>query len=797
MSKIWLATQRKRRMFPKEMSVVRFLIVALASLSGGVPKTASAQEPKALALEDVVLRGRSLADLSSVEFSPDGKWLAYVVRTDERGKSADALKESRFRSGVSGNAIGTDIWVSNTKTGEARNLTNESGENWLPKWSPDGRCLAFLSDRDGSGQARLWIWDANESNLKRVSDVDVRTWQMEWAPDGHSIFVTIMPGGLSADARLKRIQSDTESQNKLGEKAQGSTVILYRSSALVRGNEDKEDPKSDPWSLNDWPRDLANVDVVTGQATLVSRGQGIETYRLSPDGSRVAFTVPKRFEKPGSQQILFDLVTVTLATNQEKVIASNIRLNHNGATFSWSPDGALLSYHTSGEEAKTQDCYIVSTAGGPARNITEFLPLQKPYGGYSSVPLWNPSGNYIYFVHDGALWQASVTQGKASEIARIRNHQIGWRLLSKLDNLLWTTNDGDSTIVVARDDLGKQDGFYRINLTTGDSIKLLENGQCYSCSTLEHPFAVTRDRQLLAYLAEDAQHGADLWLSDEAFKSPRRFTHLNPQFDKYKLGAARLVDWLSDDGEQLRGALLLPSGYQAGKRYPLVVWVYGGALQSNEFDSFGFKRNAPMNMQLLATRGYAVLLPDSPQHEGTPMADLAKTVLPGVNRVIEMGIADPERLGVMGHSNGGYSTLALIVQTKRFKAAIDIDGAGDLVGSYGEMRSDGTAFGTALFEHTQNGLGGTPWQVRERYIENSPVFYLDRVETPLLIVHGTEDRAVAQFLGDEIFVALRRLGKEVEYAKYEGEGHYPGSFANKVDFYNRMFAWLDKYLKTE
>ena len=128
---------------------------------------------------------------------------------------------------------------------------------------------------------------------------------------------------------------------------------------------------------------------------------------------------------------------------------------------------------------------------------------------------------------------------------------------------------------------------------------------------------------------------------------------------------------MSDDGEALHGALLLPSKYQKGQRYPLVVWVYGGELESNRLDTSGFAYDI-VNMQLLATRGYAVLLPDSPQHDGgSPMADLAKTVLPGVNKVIEMGIADPERLGVMGHSGGGYSTLALIVQTKRFKGAVE------------------------------------------------------------------------------------------------------------------------------
>jgi dipeptidyl aminopeptidase/acylaminoacyl peptidase len=153
-------------------------------------------------------------------------------------------------------------------------------------------------------------------------------------------------------------------------------------------------------------------------------------------------------------------------------------------------------------------------------------------------------------------------------------------------------------------------------------------------------------------------------------------------------------------------------------------------------------------------------------------------------------------MGVIGHSNGGYSTLGLIVQTQGFKAAIEVDGMGDLIGDYGEMDKAGAAFGTSL-EDGQDALGGTLWEVRDRYIENSPVFYLDRVETPLLIVHGANDATVAPFLADQLFVSLRRLGRDVEYAKYEGEDHDPHgwSFSNQVDLANRMIAWFEKYLK--
>src|SRR5260370_30924368 len=136
----------------------------------------------------------------------------------------------------------------------------------------------------------------------------------------------------------------------------------------------------------------------------------------------------------------------------------------------------------------------------------------------------------------------------------------------------------------------------------------------------------SRDGRHVAYLAQDAQHDFDLWMSNSNFGSQQQLTHLNPQFDKYKMGSARLIDWLGDDGQKLQGSLFLPSDYREGKRYPLIVFVYGGISQTRNFNQFGFEGSGPWNMQLLATRGYAVLLPDASQHLGTPMLDLAKTV---------------------------------------------------------------------------------------------------------------------------------------------------------------------------
>jgi dipeptidyl aminopeptidase/acylaminoacyl peptidase len=147
----------------------------------------------------------------------------------------------------------------------------------------------------------------------------------------------------------------------------------------------------------------------------------------------------------------------------------------------------------------------------------------------------------------------------------------------------------------------------------------------------------------------------------------------------------------------------------------------------------------------------------------------------------------------MGHSFGGYSTMALIVQTTRFKAAVNSAGLANWIGMFGEMGKDGSAYGIPQAQR----LGGPPWTLREGYIKNSPIFYLDKIETPVLILHGSADQAVARFLADEIFVGLRSLGKEVTYALYDGESHFQNSwgFANQIDYAQRIIDWFDTHLQ--
>lgn len=765
------------------------LLLAMSAMWPALSRTlAVAQGLDPLPVEDA-LRSQQLGQLMPFEASADGHWLAYTSQDNQRLKPVDA--QNYLRNGVPPWASGTSISIVNLETGVTRRLTDSHADSWLPAWSPNGRYLAFLSTQDGDGQARLWVWDVRDGKLRRVSDARVRGNEIEWNPDSRELFVTALPEEFSPQQYIKKIIPGAGVEKRPEAETSEPTVMVYRSEERAEGG--KTPPKADAANLNLAFRDLVSVELNGGKSATIVHGARIAAYELSPDGSSVAYSIPKRFEKPGSQQILFDLAMRKIGVDETWILASEVRLDYDGRSFSWSPDGSQIGFCAGGVEEKTFDCYRIGVRAKKVVNVTQY---QKPESvpRKATVPLWDSEGN-IYLLHNGALWRVAAANDKAVQVAAVPGREIR-QIISQPSNELWVNEADKTTVVLTYDTRGKQDGFYRIDLETGKTTALLERGQCYTCANTGKQLIVIGDGNRVAYVAEDAQHDEDLWIGDSAFHTVRQLTHLNPQFEVRKLGRARLVGWLSDDGAPLQGALLLPSDYKEGVRYPLIVWVYGGSSLSRHYNHFGLAYRGPFNMQLLATRGYAILMPDAPLHLGTPMLDLAKTVLPGVNKVIAMGIADPNRLGVMGHSFGGYSVLCLMVQTRRFKAAVTVDGAADSIAAYGQMGKDGTAFGISIEEKGQGLLGDTPWRVRDRYIENSPVFYLDRVETPILIIHGSNDTAVAPFLGDEIFVDLRRLGKEVEYAKYEGEGHSPPfwSYANQVDFCNRIIQWFNKYL---
>lgn len=758
---------------------------AFCVLSGLLLLTSHSSKVQPIPLPvEATLNYNSLHYGLGASFSPDGQWVAFsVLRSSLEGGSSKDSQYPCVRNPLLRGSVG-DILVTNVTTGVTTVVGGGGSYNLSPVWSPDGRYVAFASNRGARNRLELWTWEAKSDTLRRVSETDIFPRQLLWTPDSRHV-ITIGVSAASSAIEKSGCQITPRADS---DRSAAASVTSYESRHKSRGT---DAPSSDAWSLDIFLGDLLMVNLA-GQSKILDHGDRINTFHLSPDGTRVAFTTWNRFERAGSQQILHDLDTVSLATGRRSVLAKDIRLSFNGS-FSWSPDSSRLAYQSDGLLEEKHDCYVVS--------VLESSAAPHKIGGFPqekarttlSAPVWSPDGNNLYAVVDDGVWRASSEGGQASKVADVPGHHLV-RLITQ-GGLLWSLDGGRSAVVVTDDEVARQDGFYRVDLLTGQATVLLENGQLFWGPDVDGYLKVAPDGRGFLYSAQDATQPVDLWIEDGSLNNPRRLTRLNPQYDGYQFGTKRFIHWLSLDGQMLTGLLLLPTGYEEGKKYPMIVNVYGGV--SSRYDDFGFMDHAPINAHLLTTRGYVVFMPDAPQHLGAPMLDLAKTVLPGINRVIEMGVADPKRLGIMGHSYGGYSVLSLLVQTPRFGAAVMVDGFGDLISAYGQMDAQGAAFQTSVSEHGQGLMGATPWESRDKYVENSPVFYLDRIETPLLIAHGSKDTVVAAFLGDEVFVGMRRLGKEAAYLKYAGEDHSPSywSDANRLDFCNRVIAWFDGHLR--
>ena len=768
--------------------------IAIGSLLGAgfvlaPPLAVARPDDASLPIEDV-LQAPTLAPYSPPAFSPDGRHLAYVVTDHSRRREASD-SDAITRNGLAWYGIASDIWVADLKTGEKRNVTGGSGHAWSPSWSPDGSQLAFLADRSGDpklGPARLWVWERDRNTLRKTGDVDVREGYagLAWAHDG-TVVVSLFPQDLGRERYAASMEGKAPPPGE-GAPAPGVTVKVFEFDPGVPGAV----PMTDQVNLDFFRRDLGLVDVQTGKLRPFATGSRISHSQLSPDRRRIAYSVLRRVEKPGTGQYLFDLVVQDLPGGAPRVVAADIPFELMGTSFRFSPTGDRIAWRTGGATAE-DEVHVLPVAGGKARRIARNPATER--GRYDvGPPVWDEAGRNVFFLRDGVLWRASA-EGSSPAAAFAKPSDWELAFVDLRQSRLFTTDAGRSAVVWITDPRTKRAGMAKVGLSTGGVTPIFEEDKRYGGYGTEP--AISADGRSVVYVAEDAANPPDLYLRAGDLREARRVSEVAPALANRTLGRAEVIEWKTLDGDEQRGALVYPAGYEKGKRYPLIVKVYGGSSISNDLNRFGYASAAFENLQIYATRGYALLLADSKLNLGSPMVDLMKSVMPGVEKAIESGLADPDRIGVTGHSYGGYSTLSLIVQSSRFRAAVMRAGMGDMFAQYGQLAPDGTNYGLAWAESGQGRMGGSPWEYRERYLENSPSLFLDRVKTPLLIIHGSKDDAVPVFLADSVFTGLRRLGKSVTYARYEGETHWEGtwSYPNQRDALERTIGWFDRYLK--
>lgn len=400
------------------------------------------------------------------------------------------------------------------------------------------------------------------------------------------------------------------------------------------------------------------------------------------------------------------------------------------------------------------------------------------------------AGDVAVLVHDRFdIWQLALDGSSAKNLTQGAGRKSGVRFnIVSLDPRERTINL-DKPLLLHATNLDTLDtGFHQLE-PNGGALKELVMGPRY----FSHPVKA-RDADVYLLTAQSFSEAPEILKTDRTFKELKKRTDANAQKKDLLWGKAELISYKSGDGVPLRGMLIKPENLQPGKKYPMVVYIYERL--SDGLHRFVAPRpGTSINPSFYASNGYLVLLPDITYTTGMPGQSAMKCVLPAIQAVADKGILNEKAIGIQGHSWGGYQIAYMITQTSRFKAAVAGAPVANMTSAYGGVR-----WGTGLprqfqYEYHQSRIGGTLWQYPIKFIENSPIFMADRVQTPLVMLHNDQDDAVPWYQGIEYYLALRRLEKEVYLLNYNNERHGLIKRAHQKDYSVRMQEFFDHHLK--
>jgi dipeptidyl aminopeptidase/acylaminoacyl peptidase len=467
---------------------------------------------------------------------------------------------------------------------------------------------------------------------------------------------------------------------------------------------------------------------------------------------------------------------------------------HLNAQLAPSPDGTKALYW--GHDGHW---YVADLATGSRRNLTQGAPVsfvndESDHNNLYPPPRflgnlgWTRDNQHVLLSDGWDVWRIPVARGGAGAVnltgngraTQTRYTRVALDLHEKgidLARPIYFSTYGEWTKKMG---IARYDGRTTTQLFTEDARFTF--GKAAGAET----YFLTR---------QTAVDFPDYYVTDASFRSRRRLTDANPQQKDFLwTPGVRLVNYTTDKGDRLQGALYLPSDYEPGKTYPLLVTIYEKRSQLAHVYVAPNETSTP-NRTLYTSRGYAVLDPDIVYKVNDPGMSAVWAVLPAVKAAIATGVVDSTRVGLWGHSWGGYQTSFLVTQTKLFKAAVAGAPLTDLVSMYSSIYWNTGGTNQAIFESSQGRFTGNFIDNYDAYIRNSPAFHAKSVETPLIIMHNDKDGAVDFNQGITYYNTLRQLEKDVILLEYVGENHGLQRPANQKDYAQRMGEWFDHYLR--
>lgn len=729
---------------------------------------------------------------------------------------------------------GSDLILMDLQSGMIQNLGNVSDFAFNRK----GSHLAYLVDaaeKVGNGiylmnlkTGRLTVLDNDEAHYSKLIWNDADKARSEWETSGNALAVlkgnradtcihtnnTLMVfHGLGSASVVKRMLEP--------EKADGfpEGMVISDNSNLTFSSDDQmvflgiqaqeKKQKLDKDTLPNvdvfhWKDERIN-SVQRRRASRNKRFTYFSSYNIEEDAflqladpsmrillpSKHAIFTVGRDEKPYISDVNWgvspaDLYRVNMATGDRIQFATEVN-----RTMGLSPDGRYYVYQQEGEihlydMENNQTTTISKAAPVSFVNAEHPYPHEHPPYGLAG---WSKDGKGVILNHRYDLWYISLDGQTAENLTRGLgdDQEIRFRYV-RLDPEEEYMDTEQPLMLSAYGEWTKKSGYF--TLAPNKKPKPL----LYTDKSIG-PLRKARLADQLLFTQQTFVDFPDYYTSNTQFVDPVRLTHANPQQAEYAWGRRVLIDYTNSKGERLQGTLALPPNYKAGEKYPMVVYFYEKMSQRHHQYAMPVYDDRP-HASTYTSNGYLFFMPDNTYETGRPGTSALDCITSAVQEVIDLGYADPEKIGLQGHSWGGYQSSFIVTQTDMFACVVTGAPPTDLESFYNNIYGNTGTNHTGIMEIGQVRMGRnvTPWNSRAVYQRENPMFHVPKIKTPFMILHGTNDGAVDWTQGLEFYNAARRLGKEVIFLSYPDEGHHLRRESNQKDFQIRMKQYFDHYL---
>ena len=713
------------------------------------------------------LRASALLDVASAtvaDLSDDGRWLALTT-----SRRRDALGVVAARDGDPSylRVVPVELFAVDTRTLERRPVFAGKRPVRAATWSPDGTRLAFIELVDDRSRMVVWERATGRSVVSRLAagSYVAENSELRWNGAGTQLYFA-----LRTDVWRTQVQERfaTMVRGPITHLGAGEREPFLPWEALRR--------EANRRAVAAWTPATQRVE------TLIAEGM-IASWAISPDGNVRVWNddITKRTDYETIMGRTERVIARVGGDTATRVIFPTLR----GVTLQWAEDSRRFFYARDGAvwmgrvadgapiAADTARRRILAPDSVPASDTSRAARDRRARTRWSLVRT-APLGDAVIASRLDGIYLVD-TLGAMSRIAALPDSTD---LTSPRPTVLQWSHDGRYVYLAVNMRDRWERGLVRWDRASTRTDTLARDGQFRTGVQL------SRNGETMALNIGASNRPADPYVADLALRTPRRVIESNPQLGPQSLGRTELIRYLDADGAPQWGVLYHPTN--GARPAPTIFLVYETFFD----DTFDAMAN------LLASRGYAVVKPSVGFETGYPGEAWLKGVTAAANQVIAMGVADSGRLGVHGTSYGGYATNLLITQTKRFKAAVNISGKVDFISFYTDSPRLGDR-NTHAAERSQDRIGATLWEAPMKYIEHSAVLYADRITTPLLLMTGGEDHNVPAINTREMYYALRRLGKNVEWVNYADGGHgIPMTNEREfTHFHETLVGWYDRFLK--